>query len=306
MSTNGSIAWLAYHEHVTAKWLNPCLCVTAILMAQAVAAPNLRSEDSEVSPREALTTALRELTDEAREAQKSGTLPRLKADYAAQFPHQIDSALIKTKLLRPVGRDPFIDAYIRWQLTSFVDALPEMDDAEFEKFLSELSACVLNPQVSEKFVQPLMRASSAGELAPSDHKYVQNLIDDLKAQREQASVLRRPADELRAWIAKHVGENGHRPMQVAIERCAALAQAGWDLREMKEELTLRCEAALRDRSLSEEQRQRVARQLQNLAQFSALRINDAYLRDGSLIVNTESSGVYDYEARQWARTILRQ
>jgi len=262
--------------------------------------------ERELSPRQAFQTAMRELTKEAREAKSSFVLPRQRADFAAHFDHELDRELLASKFVHAMDRDPFIDAYIRWQLTSFFEELPAMDDEAFEKFLSELPACVPNPQASEEYVQPLMRASEAGELAPSDQKYVEKLIARLGEQREQAGVMRRPAESLRQWIAERVGEEGHRPIQASLEQCAALAEAGWDLDRIKNTITEQCEASFRDRSFSEEQRDRVARQAEALAKYNALRINSAYLDDGSLIVRADPVGVYDYEVRKWARTIRRQ
>lgn len=262
--------------------------------------------DDATSAREALQMAMRDLTREAREAKKSFSLPRLNADFAGTFPHDIDDSLIWMRVAKRVDRDPFIDSYIRWQLTSFLDELPALDDAEFEALLGDLPPCLPNPQADESLVNTLMRANAAERLQPSDLKRIEALLSQLGTRREQAGVLRRPAEGLRAWLQEKVGDTGHRPLQVAIERCDALAKAGWDLEDAKADMTARCEAALRDRSFTQEARERIARQMQNLVQPARLRIVDAYVRDDGLVVNTDTVGVYDFEVRKWAKTVLRQ
>lgn len=258
------------------------------------------------SPRAALQQALRELEQEARTARETFSLPRMKADFASSFAHPLDAALVSARIIKPVHRDRFIDAYVRWQLTGFLDDVPAMDDKAFESFLEALPACIENPQMTGEFVQPMMRASTADELSRSDQQRVQQLMDDLKRHRDQASVMRRPADELRQWIADRLGERGHRPLQAAFERCAALARAGWELGPIKQHIDALCERSLRDRSLTDELRQRLARQVENLAGLSALRITNAYLEENRLIVNTDEVGVQDFETRKWARLILRK
>ena len=260
--------------------------------------------DREVSPREAMNSALRELIDEAQESKRTFMLPRVKSDFAADFVHSLDDELIVKRIERPVDRDPFVDAYVRWQLTSFLDRLPAMDDEEFEDFLRNMPACVPNPQIDQRFVQPLMRAGEAGELSPGDQKQAMKLVEELEQRRNQASALRRPAEMFRDWVAEHVGEEGHRPLQLSLERCAAFAKSGWDLDECKADITRKCEAALRDRSFTNEQRERVARQMEGLTQFSSLLVTGAYLDERVLIVSTASIGVFDFEVRKWQRTLL--
>lgn len=260
-----------------------------------------------LSAREAYVLAMRELKQEASDAKESLKLPRLRADYAAQFGHEIDRELVASKLLRPMDRDAFVDAYMRWQMTGFLDGLPAMEDAEFEQFLDHLPACVQNPQMSDAFVQPLMRASRETELQPSDQKVVRTMIDAMQAQRDQAGVMRRPAEELRNWIAEHVGEDGNRPVLAAFENCVALARAGWDLRRAKGAIDEQCERALRDRSFKEDQRERIAKQMEVMKPISVLRITNAAMsEEGVLSVSSDEEGIHDYELRKWARTIRRQ
>ena len=92
------------------------------------------------------------LIEEAIEAQKNELLPTLSPDFAKRFGHQIPQADLTQAILVRTHPDPFVDAYVRWQLTSFDPSLPQLSDQEFANFMDAIPALIPNPRAEPEVV----------------------------------------------------------------------------------------------------------------------------------------------------------
>ena len=65
------------------------------------------------------------LTAEAQKIRKTGGDLPDTPDFAERHPATVDMDELRQVLVKRAHRDPFTDAYVRWQLTSFDPGLPE-------------------------------------------------------------------------------------------------------------------------------------------------------------------------------------
>jgi hypothetical protein len=251
--------------------------------------PQGQQRPGESSPtpqdRAAMADALRRLTQEARSlrsADDAAALPDAP-DFAARFQKPLHPALLSESIAEPADDDPFIDAYVRWQLTSLDPALPEMDDREFIELMASAPAMIMSPRAEQATVRVFQRASNADVIAPAELQQLRELAARLDAQTALAIRMNTPAAGFRDWVATKLGESGHRPRLWMLERCAATAVAGYPIGQLKSQITTNFRDSHADRSFTQPQRELVSQQAQRLVGIDRTMVNS--------IVFTAAGGV---------------
>jgi hypothetical protein len=92
------------------------LCCATILLV--VAARALAQGRSSTAPNAALVEAVRALTAEAEAHLKNGGGLREKCNYFAAGQTQVSESELLEAMSRRISRNAFVDAYVKWQLTS--------------------------------------------------------------------------------------------------------------------------------------------------------------------------------------------
>ena len=280
---------------------------SAVLVAAGllVAAPAIAQPPSR-SPAATLATALKTLLDEAHLAKTEEELPRQDADFAHQAGQQpLPPIIVGRQLIRRADRDPFVDAYVRWQLTSFEPTLPEMTDREFERFLSELPPMLENPRANGSLLGDVNAALRAGALGESTQAALRRRLDALAAHAGRARTMNRPTTRLYDWVASQLPQTGTRVLQLELARLGALVDAGWSSDAAKSHLEELFNASARDRSFTPDQRRLVASQAQRLAGRTRVFLTSARIDQGALIAQFNDTGVYDFDVTRWTRALLR-
>ena len=271
-----------------------------VVAGPAIAQPPPRS------PTATLASAIKTLLDEARLAKIEEQLPRQDADFARRAGQQpLPPLIVGRQLIRRADRDPFVDAYVRWQLTSFEPALPEMTDREFERFLSELPPMLENPRANGSLLGDVNAALRAGALGESTQAALRRRLDALAAQTGRARTMNRPATRLYDWVARQLPQTGARALQLELARLDALVDAGWPSDTAKSHLEDLFNASARDRSFTPDQRRLVASQAQRLAGRTRVFLISARIDQGALVAQFNDTGVYDFDVKRWTRALLR-
>jgi len=252
--------------------------------------------------REALTLrdAIKTLIDEGRRSWREPALVRAKPDFAGEFAVAAPPEEVMAALLEPAHRDPFIDAYVRWQLTSFDPSLPEMDERAFIRFMNSVPALNPNPRSEPQTVRSFEAAEQAGPLRERDLQAAHEMAAALDRASTAAEARNQPALQLRDFIAAKLGDFGHRPRLWLLERCAAHIRAGWSVRTIKAELTRSFTAAAADESLTDEQRAFIAEQARGLVGMKARFLGEiTFLANGSLRAQFSTAEVDEQDVEQW-------
>ena len=213
-----------------------------------------------------MADALRRLRQEAstlKSAKDEATVPAVP-DFATRFQSPLHPQLLSEAMIAPADRDSFVDAYVRWQLTSFQPSLPEMDDREFIAFMAAAPAMIPSPRAEAATVRVFQRAREAQSISPAALKQLRDLASQLEAQTATAQTMNRSAIGFRDWVATQLGETGHRPRLWMLERCAATAVAGFPVGQLKSQITTEFRESVADRSFTQPQRELVAQQAARL------------------------------------------
>lgn len=277
------------------------LATAAIQVARAQSPPPGSRQSAK-----ALEQAIRQLTAEAEQALREARIDALsRPDVRARFQGGpiLESDLVAA-LTTPQHREPFIDAYIRWQLTSFDPAWPDLDDHAFARFMDRTPRLLDNPRADPNVLDVLRRAESGGPLAP---QFITHLRADLAALEDRTrriEAMNRPAIEFRAWVAKKLGDTGPRPRQWMIEELAARIIAGWDVSDIKAAMTRNFTASVSDQSFTPEQREMVYAQLLTLRGRKRVFAGEVtFLANGAIRASESTAQVTNENLETWRRRL---
>jgi hypothetical protein len=285
-----------------------CTCAAVLLpVAPGViaAAADTSSSGAVRTPRpirisESMREALNQLAAEGDLAKLRRKLPSQRADFAARFRGTLDPAEVAAALLRRANPDPFIDGYIRWQLTSFDPAMPELDDRAMIDLIRHAPAMVSNPRADRELIGLVRLAERTPRLSASDLQRLHLFLDDLDQREIAAEALNQPAAGYRDWIESRLPSAGpHRPLWL-IERCGAMLEAGWPVNGVKVSLAHALDAAMDDPTVTP------VRQAMLIEQMSGLRNRSRQLLsrvlfpdDGGVDATYTSIGAGDEEIEAW-------
>jgi hypothetical protein len=269
-------------------------------LAAAVSMMALATAPLADSSEAALRDAVKALVEEGQHSRREKALVRTRPDFAQGFPDAVSLQDVAAALAEPVHRDPFIDAYVRWQLTSFDPPLPDMDDREFMKLMNAAPALVPSPRAEPDAVRFFEDAERAGTLRPRELESAREKVAALDQAAAAAEIMNQPALEFRDFIASKLGENGPRPRLWLLERCAALIEAGWPARTVKGDLTRSFTAAGADESITAEHRAFIAAQTRRLMGLERRLVGGVtFLANGSLRVQISTAKVDEEDVVQW-------
>ena len=250
---------------------------------------------------EHIREARRLLISEALDAKKNQQLPTLSPDFAKRFDREIPDADLSQAILEPTHRDPFVDAYVRWQLTSFAPALPEFNDQQFADFMDNIPALVQNPRADPQIIDTLERLAESAVLPAQRLQQLQADIAELDRRTTITAQFNEPAISFAQWVQRKLGETGPRPRQWLLARCAATIGAGWSTRSIKTRMTRNFTASLDDKSFTSDHRRLVVQQAQQLVGFKRRFVNEVtFLANGSVRVTFSTSGVDRDDVKRWS------
>ncbi len=256
----------------------------------------------------ALREAIAALILEGRQIHHGDRPMPSEADFAARFNKPIDETRLLKTLTDRVNRDPFLDAYCRWQLTSFCTTRPgflDLDDRDFLRFLRRAPAMIKNPRADPKTLAVFEAARAAGSLSNHQLKRLRHLNDELVHRTAKARALSEPAGHFYEWVQEQLGDAGPRPRQWLIVRCARTITAGWPTRAIKTEMTRDFTEIATDRRFSPAERHLVARQVRALAGLNRQSVNKVtFMADGSVRVTLSTSGVDKGDVKRWTERLM--
>ncbi len=175
----------------------PACVVFVILTHSLTSAPTIFPPPAATSQssrdHELIREARRLLISEALDAKKNQQLPTLSPDFAQRFDREIPDADLSQAILEPTHRDPFVDAYVRWQLTSFDPALPEFNDQQFADFMDNIPALVQNPRADPQIIDTLERLAESAVLPAQRLQQLQADIAELDRRTTITAQFNEPA-----------------------------------------------------------------------------------------------------------------
>ncbi len=249
---------------------------------------------------------VQQLVAEAEEYRAARALPTEEADFAERYSGEVPLDDIAATLLRRQHRDPFIDAYVRWQLTSFEPALPELTAPDFGRLVNQAPPYLDNPRADESTRQVMMRANDAGQLPARDLARLEEMYREIVEMSEIVAHLNTPAREFRQWVAGQLEGNRQNELLWLLEDGRATIAGGWPTRTIKTRITRLTEEGGRDPDFSRQERRLVAEHIQRLVGIERRMVNEVtFLADGSVNVTFSSAGITSRDANNWIDRLLR-
>jgi hypothetical protein len=278
------------------RWFALSFCIL-LLLAESAAAQRISAQQN----RE-LRAVVRELTREAQEKQATGPGAAAEPDFASRYEGDLETQTLHHALRTRQHRDPFIDAYIRWQLLSFDPPLPELDDRAFTRLLGELPALLENPRGSREVMDLAARAVEAGPLSRSDFEQLQEYDAQISERTAYVERMNQPAMALRAWVREGVQDSPMRTVQSLLEECAARIDAGWPPRAVKTELSRRFSAAAS--VLSDDEKNVLADQTRRLVGRQRRFVNTiTFFADRSVGISYSTAQVTQRDFDNWMQRL---
>lgn len=270
------------------------MVVTALAAAQ-------HSGKRPAKSKSALESAIAHLIDEAKFAIREGKLHYQQADYATRFPADIPLRDLTEAIAAPVDPEPFIDGYVRWQLTSFKPSLPDLDDRQFLTLIGEAPAMVANPKADPAFITTFEQAQAAPSLSQQQIIELRLAKVELDRRVALADSFNLPAREYRKWLADQFPASRVRQYCLSIQECAATTKAGWPPRAIKSKLTKIMKHAGDNSSITQAQRQFIAQQLRQLTTIEKRRaINEiTFPRKGGMDVTFSNIHIDQDDVDKW-------
>lgn len=253
---------------------------------------------------EAVRKAIRELTREAQQAMRQEQLPAEEADFASRFDAEVPEEDVLQALAEPVHREPFIDAYVRWQLTSFEPDLSKMSDRSFRRLLQSAPRLQSNPMADERLLRVVQEAEETDYLSGSDIRELRGMVQQAEQHTTRAEQMNKPAEAFRTWVREHLGTDNLRGLQWLIENCAANIEAGWPVQGEKTRLTKAFKEAADAEDFSRDQKRTLAQQTQRLAGMHRRFIrNVEFLANDDIQTMIGTSGVSRGDVERWIQSL---
>ena len=263
----------------------------------------IATQPVEISPAAALSQALSMLVREARQAKAQQKYPREAADFASTFAGKPDPEAVGARLVRPANDDPFIDGYVRWQLTSFQPPMPDLTVVQLQRMLDRMPALVDNPRSDSVLIAELTASARGGILTKPTQELMNRRIAQMDQRTMTVESFNRAPMGFREWLRGQVEPGGTRQVLLAIEECHAVVLARWNCDPAKQRLEALVNDASKNLSLSPDDRQIIRESLLGLSGLRALYVQSAVIQNDVLIVEYAETAVDDFEIRRWMKLV---
>lgn len=287
-----------------------CACM---ILCVASNASSLHAQSHEQQAQQhaplSMSHIVRMLSDEAQQSKRDGVLMRSSANFASDDAWRHAPAPPPVAVLDRIARrndtDPFIDAYIRWQLTSFKPVLDttRMSDREFERLVQGLPAVIHNPRADQALIDAFQRAASLGTLSEQQQVEMNNRLNGLAQRSSHVHAFNVPASQLHEWHMQQFANQPHRVLVLMLHRAHALAEAGWPVEEFKRSIDTQIARFARMREFTIQQRRAVALRAESSMARARIYLEIAGVTEGAAYVNFNTTGIFDYDVRRWARAL---
>ena len=260
---------------------------------------------AEPVPPTTVRQAVRLLIREAGLVKTEGTDLPETPDLARRAPG-LDPDDVVEALLRRAHEDPFVDGYVRWQLTSFDLELAGFDDRQFEQLLRHAPVLIPNPRAEPGAVTLFRRGHEAGPLPRRDLERLRSLDRALTASTARVESQNRAALAFYDQIQRKLPATGPRPRLWLLKRCAVMVAAGWPTRSVKRSITDSFSETVSDDTLTNADRRRLTAAAQSLAgRKRAIVTRMSVMANGSVTASFATSGISAKDVAGWIERLIK-
>ena len=262
-----------------------------------------------IAPDLALRATLEQLHAEAAEFRRTGTLPRVVADFATTFPYPLRSSDLIEQLCRVQDdEDAVVDAYVRWQLLGFKPDLAAMTGEEFKTFAMRLPALQPNPACDARLHAAFEAlAAKSGRNADAAAE-LERRWEETRFKMREAELLNQPAFLFREAVIAAMPATGPRRPGLMLRDLEDRIAAGCETRAAKSAITRELKARMLDDTISIEQRWELLKHVEALEKTgpSTRGIRDVvFYTDAPALVQYSNFEVTGSDAAKWTAYLNR-
>lgn len=204
-------------------------------------------------------------------------------------------------IVRPQHADPFVDAYVRWQLTGLAGDAAAPDERAIQELFERLPRPVENPRSDESLLRKLERAAAAGPLPRGELERLRREVAAAESSALGAEALNQAHDGFMAWFDGRLGAAGfHRPALLAL-RLGNLADRGWPVARLKADLTRALTEGPRPEGPGRALLERALDHYTGRQRRFLERVT--FMADGSIRLDLGATGISTEDASRW-RSLL--
>ena len=278
----------------------PILAIFVLFLA----IPSIAAPQSSRNAKTAIEHAIESLATEAQQALRIEKLPTDEPEFADRRLGDIPLLQLQEALVHQQDKDPFVDAYIRWQLTSFKPDFPPLDDAQFARVLDAMPKFIENPRADKELLAFLDQFKQLDPNCGSLQPFGNHDIAELMRRGEVAEAFNKPAEEIFEWTKTRLASSPARQILVQIAHCQATIASGWPSRDVKTRMTKTMKSARTDPRISPADRQLIAERLKLLIGLERRSVNEITIKKGGQVETTfTTSAVFKHDVQKWIDTL---
>lgn len=278
---------------------------TGLLAAGWIAASGQATSGQATSGQASVSAAIAELVREAEAIVEQDADPPRTPDFAGRHEFDLEPLAVGRALATRAHRDPFVDAYVRWQLAGVEHVLPDLDERAFDRLLESLPRLPENPRADRRLLATMSVLRGAGPIPTARQATIRAELDQLAARAARAEARCLPARDLRRRLASRFDGDPARRLDLELETIAALVAAGWPCAAAKSRLDDLCVTLGREAALDAEDRATFGRHAGRLAGRRRSLLAGAAFRENVLEPVYDDTAVDDFEVRRWIRAVDR-
>ena len=219
----------------------------------------------------------------------------------------IDVRVLKQRIIKPIHNNPFVDAYVRWKLTSFPIHIPQLSDLAFEKLLEQLPKYPENPRANRTLCDAVARESTRGR--PLNRPEIVSLKHTLKEVNTQYQITKsqtKPADQFRLWLFEELEVNPSRLALAHLERIAATVSAGWSVSKAVSQAEKAFTAINSNGGLPDDAQKKldtIASRISGIERLTLTGVDTSF--DGTIVPHWRSTAVDSFDLKRLLRLLRK-
>lgn len=203
------------------------LCVIfGLLLTVVVEAA--RADPPPAPPPDPVDVLLEGLADEARLAQQTFELLHSAPDAALRYDRlPVSRGDVADRITRRLYRDPFVDAYVRWQLTSFDPPFGPFDDDAFDRVRRDAPPVLDNPWAGRRLRRMVGYLKDQDALDDVQRAEVERRLALTAEEAGHVARFRHVSTDYRRWADRALADRPARRLAWRLDTVAAYLAAGW-------------------------------------------------------------------------------
>ena len=220
---------------------------------------------------------------------------------------KVDTRVFERKILKPTHDNPFVDAYVRWKLTTFDIDLENLSDLAFQTLLEGLPDYPENPRANRTLCDTVARAATREKpLNRPEIVSLKNKLEEVRTQYKIAKSHIKPADQFRLWVIEELQNNPPRLALAHLERIAATVSAGWKANRTLSQAESAFAAINTNGGLSDDAHKSLNTIASRISGINRLTLQDVDISfEGTMIPHWRSTAVDEFDLKRLLRLLRK-